>query len=494
MMSRIKKLTAIFILTLLSVCFLPTAAFGASSASYSAEKVDYSAELRSDGSVAVSEDWRVAIGENSSESFTRKIPLTDDVFGSVSGISDIVVSVDGSVCSEESSDSLRRLSYSLIKNSDAYIIKWYMPEDNAPHTFSVRYVLSGGVKLYNDEAYFTFNIVNGDEKLLCNNITAVITAPSDCFAEDFQILESGSLAGEKSDGKITFSCKNSVGKAGGRIKLPSTLFDKSSLVQIVDDTRGIKIAVVVISVLAAAAIGFLIYFVINYKRIFRKHFIKKCRAFPREENASAIFDSVFFAFSPAQVLNIVIGDALNGADFFIITCLDLVKRGYIKASRDGFTADEKSETDRYNRPLNSCEKRVIEIFGGDEIKKFTEKPLKFYNEITSFNKQIKFVSPFFALSKNGKKLIYNCFEIRISAKQFEFVSPMEISDSFFRNDKYDVGDLAVSVINEFDKAENFGDICDPDEFKRNMFMLRDIYDRGERIFEKNEQKRKNKKR
>lgn len=493
-MSHIKKTAFVLILTLLSAILMPTAAFGASSGDYTVENVSYKAELRMDGSAVVTEDWNVSFSENATEGFVREITISEDEFERIGAISDLSVSVDGSICSEESSDSLRRGVYSLTKTENAYIIKWYMPENGGTHSFSLRYAVKDAVKLYHEQAYFSFCIVNKGDRLLCRNITAVVTTPTTCFSEDFEILESGSLAGEKADGKITFSCVNSVGEVKARVRMPAALFDAGAVTQIIDDTTGMKIAVSVISAILIIIAIVLIYCTVMYKRLFRKHWLKKCRTKPREADSVSIFHNVFSLLSPARVLHIVSGKTLNPSDFFTVTFLELVKRGYITAEKNGFAVAGTSENDWCRRPLDKNEKRLLNMFSSDKWQAYIRRPLRFYKEVEAFNKNIGFVSPFFMLSKKGKELISDCFEIRISAKRFEFITPMEISDSFFRNEKYSIGDLVTAVINEYDRYTEFGHDDSTSAFKYNMFMFRDVYDEGKAIFEKNEQKRKNKKR
>lgn len=493
-MSRIKKTAFVLILTLLSAIFMPTAAFGASEGGYTVEKINYTADLLPDGGAVISEDWQVTFFDSQSAGFSREILLSEDNFIRINGIYDVTVTMDDRICSEESSDTLRRGSYFLTNTDNAYIIKWCRPEEGGSHSFSLRYTVKDAVKLYRDEAYYTFRIVNGDSKILCRNITAVVNAPASCFPEDFEILQSGSLAGEKADGKITFTCTNSVGAAGAQIKMPKSLFNESALVLLLDDTSGLKIAAAVLSAILFVIVVSAICLAVNYKRLFRKHWLKQCNKSPRDNNCNAIFDHIFGVISPAELLNIISEKTVNAADIFVVTALELVSRGYIRADRDDFCVVYESETDKYGRPLNKSEKQVLDIFSSDRWQKFVRHPRRFYQEIEAFNSANAFSPPFFILSKEKKELFLDCFEVRVSAKRFEYVSPMEISDSIFRNGKYGAGELVVSLLNEYDRLTEFGHRESNGEFRHNMFMFRDIYNEGKAAFEAKEQVRKNKKR
>ena len=81
----------------------------------------------------------------------------------------------------------------------------------------------------------------------------------------------------------------------------------------------------------------------------------------------------------------------------------------------------------------------------------------------------------------------HCFEMKLSASRHEFVTPEEISDDFIRGGKYTVPDLIASVLNEYTLSGR-KDFVKPDtsKYKRNMFMLREIYEKGRDISERKE--------
>lgn len=474
---------------------MPTAALGASS-DYTVDKLDISVEMLSTGSALVSEEWTVTVDENCSECFGRDIYIIDDNFERISGISDISVSLDGNICAEETGDVLRTGTYFYTENENSYSVRWYIPEAGT-HVFSVRYIQSDAVKLYKNKAYFYFRAVNEDSSLICRNVTVKISTPGQCYAENFEIAESGSLAGEKTDGSVTFSASNTAGLVKVGIAVPAELFDTSALTLIIDDDRAEIVLSVIFAVIFILAVAYGVYFALRYKQILRKRREKKCKKKVLDEPVEKVQRMVFSKLSPAQVLNTVLPSVPDESDFFTVTALDLYLRGYINITSDGFSSNEKSMTDHCGRALDKNEKRVIRLFGQSRWEELVSSPKAFYEEICSFNKNIGYLSPLAELTAKGRKLIRRCFELKLSAKRFEYVTPEEISDSFFRNSKYTIGDLVISVINEYTLSLDT-DFRKPstENFKHNLFMFRNIYSEGEMIYlrEKEEQKKQKEKR
>ena len=115
------------------------------------------------------------------------------------------------------------------------------------------------------------------------------------------------------------------------------------------------------------------------------------------------------------------------------------------------------------------------------------KPKKFFVITERFNRKIPFVSPFYVFTAEGKNVMRRCFELKLSAKRHEFVLPEEISDDIFKGGKYTALDLVISLLNEYrlSQADDF-ERPDAERFRRNMFVLRDTYEEGKTIVEKEE--------
>lgn len=481
---EMKKIAVSLMFALMFVFFMPTIVFGASE--YTVDKVDFSAELRNDGSALITENWTVTfIGE--SDGFVREIIIPEDNFEFFNDIRDVSVSVDGNGCSEITDSSAANGTYSIEETDNSYIVNWFMPSDNETKTFSLRYVQTGAVKLYNDRAYFYCTAVNESSNLLCRNVTVTVKTLNPCFAEDFSIIESGSLAGKKSDGEVIFSAVNSVGLIKTGLSMPSSLFDTSLLTVIVDDNTTEIVVSVVLGLVICGVIGFGVFLACNYKKIFRHHWEKKCRRKVQEESSYKAQFEILKKFSPARIINIVSDETVSGADMFIVTFLDLLERGYIKVSTDGFAVSENSSADSIKRPLDKSEKMMLDFFRTEKWQKTVSRPKKFFNTVEKFNKTILFVSPFSAFSADGKKTIRRCFELKLSVKRYEFVLPEEISDDIFKGGKYTAFDLIISVLNEYSLSlsDNF-EKTGVEKFKRNMFILRETYEEGRKITEKEE--------
>ena len=472
-----KRFVLTIIFALLPVFLLPVAA-SAASGDYTVDKVNFTADLRSDGSALITEEWTVTFSEKGADGFGREIAVIDDNFERITGVSDISVSVDGNICSEESSDSLRKGTYTLTSTADSYFVSWYMPSSGETHVFSMRYVVSGAVKLYHERAYFYCRAVNESSNQLCRNMTVTVNTPENCFAEDFKIEESGSLAGEKTDGKVTFFAENTVGLVKVGVSMPADVFQASMLTELVDDPRVVTAGGIIAAVLLVLLIVSAFFYSRNYKRIFRKYWEKECAKKAQRESSYKARAQALKKFSPADVLCTVTEKTVSEADFFIVTLLDLVRRGYISACAKGFSASEQSESDPFGRPLNDNEKRMIRIFSSNRWARLIRSPESFYREVQSFNKKVKFISPLTVLTPQGRKLVGYCFEMKLSAGNHEFVLPAEISDDFFGACKYNVPELIISIINECENGSGDSARTDISRFKRNMFMFRDIYRDG----------------
>lgn len=483
-----KRVAVGMILALLSVFLMPTAAFGASS--LAVDKVDYSAELRSDGCAYITEVWTVTFADNNDD-FSREIVIPEDNFELFGELRDLTVSVDGNLCSETDAASPVNGTYSLEKTDNSYIIKWNVAQDSATHVFSLRYLKTGAVKLYNDRAYFYTTVVNETDTYgICRDVTVSITTQKQCFSEDFTVIESGSLAGKKADSEIVFAAANTAGLVKTAISMPSYAFDTSALTVIVDDTRAETAVLVILIVLLifGAVAGY--FYAKNYRRLFRSRWEKKCRKRVHKESSYEAQSQIFESLGPARVMTIVSAQTVSGADRFIVTVLDLVKRGYITLDNGGFSASVSSFSDSVKRPLDKNDKTVIELFGSDKWQKTLSRPKRFYAAVQNFNRKIPFASPFFTLTPKGKKITGRCFELKLSAKRHEFILPEEISDDIFKDGKYSVTDLLISLLNEYDLTGVKDFSKGPtDKYKRNLFLLRDIYEEGRILAEKEELRR-----
>ncbi|MBQ8210723.1 MAG: DUF2207 domain-containing protein [Clostridia bacterium] len=485
-----KRILFIFMIVIWCVLMLSATAYAEATSPYTVEKVDVSADLRSDGSALITEEWTLTVAEDCKECFVREIVIIDDNFERITAVSDISVSLDGNTCSEETGDSLETGTYFYEKTDTSYSVMWYIPEAGT-HTFAIRYIQSDAVKIYKDRAYFYYRAVNDADSMLCRNMTVTVNAPEKCYSEDFEIVESGTLAGSKADGSITFTAANTAGLVKIGITVPADMFNSSGLTVIVDDNRAETAVTVILVIVLVAASAYLIYFSFNYKKITLNRRLKKCRNKPLAEKIEKVQRKVFQSVSPATLLDAVLDGVINKSDYFTVTLLDLVKRGYIKADASGFTSSEKSELDICGRKLDENEKRVIRIFSSGRWAELVKSPKLFYAEIEDFNKNIKRISPFAEFTAKGKRLISYCFELRLSAKRFEFITPEEISDVFFKSGTYTVCDLVISLINEYDYAfeANF-EKPSTENFRYNMFMFRDVYSEGEKIMLEAEQAKK----
>lgn len=478
-----KKILSGLLITVLIMIFLPLTV---SAASYSVDYLNVNAELRSDGSSLITEEWTVTFN-GKSDGFVREIMIPEDNFESFSHLGDVSVSVDGNGCNENAQNSFANGTYTLSKSEDRYTVKWNYKSENETHVFSVRYVLSDVVKIYKDEAYFYCTAVNKDDGLVCRNVSIAMKIPGESFAEDYTIVESGSLAGKKENGSVVFMAYNTAGEVKAGISLPSELFDREKLLTIADDNTPEIVVFCILGVLTAALSAYIIYYAMNYRRLFRKKWEKKSRKNIFDESSYKAQSKVLKRISAARILNIVSAETVSGADKFIVNLLELIKRGYITVSADGFSVCETSEKDETGRKPDKNDELVMNFFASDEWQKINENPETFYSKVSEYNRQLGFVNPFSGFTANGKKVLTRSFELKLSAKRHEFILPEEISDDFFRNGKYTVADLIVSLLNEYDYSHK-KDYEKPDvsKYGYNMFMLRDIYEKGKEINEMNE--------
>lgn len=476
------------IFVLLSAVALSATASAASD--FTVDSIDYTAELRSDGCAYVTEVWTVTfVGDY--EGFSREIVIPEDNFEAFGELRDITVSVDGNLCSQAQSDELTNGTYTSEKGENSQEIIWHLSGEDKTHTFSLRYLKTDAVKLYNGLAYFYTTVVNSSDAYgICRDVSISIKTQKKCFSEDFTVLQSGSIAGKKSDNEIVFSADNSAGLVKIGISLPSATFEQG-ITEIVDNNTG-KIIGIILLVLSAAGVGFGVwYFTRHYRSIYRKHMEKKCRRKVYKEASYEAHSEIFSTVSPARVMTLVSDCTISGADRFIVTALELLRRGYIAAGANGFTASEHSSADDTGRPLDRFEKAVIEFFGSGKWEKTTQRPLRFYIIMQKLYRKIPFITPEMLLTSEGRRVALLCFELRLSAKRHEFVCPEEISDDAFRGGKYTTSDLLISVFNEYDLS-SASDFVKPDteKFSCNLFLLRNAYDEGEKQYATEQLRRK----
>lgn len=479
-----KKISFIIIVCIISLLMIPTGVAAASS--YTVDNLSVIAEIRSDGSVLMTEEWTISF-KGESEGFSREIVIPEDVLGTFSSVSDVSVSVDGNGCNYDNDGTAMTGTYAFSQAEDRYIIVWNNRTEDNTHVFSLRYVLNSAVRLYNDEAYFSCAAVNSDSSLVCRNVTVEVKVPGESFSEDYTILESGSLAGKKTDGTVIFTAYNTAGEVKVSLKFPSSLFETEKLITVETDRTVLIVVCCVAGVIAAALIAFIVYYSLHYRRIFRKNMEKKCRKKAFDESSYSVREDVLRQISAAKILNIVTGKTVCEADRFITGFLELVNRGYITVTADGFSVNKKSDSDVSGRPHDRCDNIIEDFFGSDKWQKSIEDPEKFYDTVQEYNRKLGFVNPLGIFIPENRALMLHCFEMKLSASRHEFVTPEEISDDFIRGGKYTVPDLIASVLNEYSLSGR-KDFVRPDtsKYKRNMFMLREIYEKGREISERKE--------
>ena len=482
-----KKISFLILICIISLLMMPTGISAASS--YTVDYLNVIAEVRSDGSVLMTEEWTISF-KGEAEGFSREIVIPEDELGTFSSVSDVSVSVDGNGCNYDNDGTALTGTYSFSQTEDRYIIVWNNRTEDSTHVFSLRYVLNSAVRLYNDEAYFSCTAVNADSSLVCRNVSVEVKVPGESFAEEYTILESGSLAGKKSDGFVTFNAYNTAGEVKVSLKFPSSLFETEKLITVETDRTVLIVVCCVAGVIAAALIAFIVYYSINYRRIFRKNMEKKCRKMAYDESSYSARSNVLGHISVAGILNIVTDRTVCEADRFIAGFLELVNRGYITVTSDGFVVNKTSDNDTTGRPADRCDDMIKDFFGSDKWQKSIGDPEIFYDTVQEYNRKLRFVNPLSVFSPEKRKIMIHCFEMKLSASRHEFIIPEEISDDIIKGGKYTLTDLIASLINEKNLSAK-KDYVKPDssKYKRNMFMLRDIYEKGREISERKEAER-----
>ena len=457
---------------------------------FTVDSIDYTAELRSNGSAYVTEVWTVTFNGNY-DGFSREIVFPEENFEAFGELRDITVSVDGNLCSQAQSDEVTSGTYTFVSDENSGIIRWNVSGEDRTHTFSLRYLRTDAVKLYNGLAYFYTTVVNASDSYgVCRDVDIAIKTQKKCFSEDFTVVQSGSIAGKKSDNEIVFSADNSAGLVKIGVSMPADTFEQG-ITEIVDNNTG-KVVGIILLVLLAAGAGFGIwYFAGHYRSIYRNHMEKKCRRKVYKEASYEAHSEIFSTISPARVMTLVTDCTLSGADRFIVTSLELLRRGYIVADANGFTASEHSSADDTGRPLDRFEKSVIEFFGSGKWEKTTQRPLRFFVVLQKLYRKIPFITPSMIFTSEGRRAALLCFELRLAAKRHEFICPEEISDDAFRGGKYTTADLLISVFNEY-ALSTVTDFVKPDteKFSCNLFLLRNAYDEGEKQYATEQLRRK----
>ncbi len=484
-----KKLLISLIIGLLSVIMLPTTALAAYD--YTVDKLDCTAELLKDGSAVITQEWTVTF-RGKADGFTRQIVIPDDNFETFTSLDDVTVSVDGTVCGA-ADESKHDNTFSFAKKDDVYTVDWCTESEGETKVFALRYVLKGAVKLYDDKAYFYVGIVSSEENLVCRNVTVNVKTYGTCYAENFEILHSGSLAGKKTENNVQFIADNTAGEIKIGLSMPQTTFDAHLLPVILRDNTGVNIILCIVAVLLCVVVAYVIYYGFNRKTIIIKKWEKRCRKRVLDEASYKKQFAILKKIGAAEILGAVTQKTVSEADLFIVNLLELVKRGYIRVSPDGFDSSSVSDTDEIKRPLSKADRILLDEFGAEKWQTLIENKEAFYHIVRKHKKAVK-LAPFFEFTLYGKKILDRCFEMSLSAGRHEFVSPARISDDFFANNKYTVIDLIISVINENRLSQNKDYKAeDTTKFSCDLFVLRENYAAGEEIFLLNKAKRKQEK-
>ena len=222
--------------------------------------------------------------------------------------------------------------------------------------------------------------------------------------------------------------------------------------------------------LGALAFAALAAVLANSKKLYLRACRKRALSHASREADPAFYDSVLARISPAQVLAVTGTRTFSGADPFVITALDLIRRGYLVPEGADFVYRGASDRDDVRRPPEKHERESIRLFTSGQWKRLVKNPDEFAQYLRRFDRMIPGVKPLDPFRADRRRLHEDCFRLLAGASYRERVRPAEVSDAIFRSDRYDAADLLFALVNESKRPKTY---VSPDGLK-DFFSFRNI--------------------
>ena len=432
-------------------------------------RVNWVAYLAADGSASVTEEWTVDFGEGGDAPFERTVSFAGDALRGSAGVAAASATLDGAVLEREDGPDARDGTWSVTGEGTTLGIRVNRVLTGL-HTFSFRYDVYGCVKAYNSHAVCYLRLRDDDAAAVLQEATCAILLPQDCAMGAIRVLDSADLPAEKNMRGVTFRGVDVVGGVMLGLQMPLDLFERAPLTTVEDDDTARVVMRYAAIILGALALLAVVIVLVKRQDIYRRRRRKKAASHAARETDPAYYDRILTKISPAEVLTVTDTDTFSEADRFIVTALDLIRRGYLVPEGADFTYHGSSDRDDVRRAPEKHEREAIRLFTSGQWKRVARQPDEFAAFVAKFNRMIPGLKFTDAFRRDRRQLHEDCWRLVSGAAYREHIRPADVSDAIFRSDRYSAVDLLFSLINEPKRGKTY---TSPEGLK-DFFRFRNI--------------------
>ena len=421
--------------------------------------------IGADGSLTVDEQWNIAALDGGVDDLTLTLPLQgDDLLYDRTNLTLSRVSVNRLTATEGETGSAASPGYSASWTDGTLRVTWHLGlTEGQAALLGINYVIPDAVKNYNDSAWCAVELMSPPgSSFRYRNASVSVIFPAQTSADSFSVSDNGNMAATKTTDGLTLSAENIMGKAGAMIQMPLVVFNQGNLALIADTDNGSKAAAVILCLIAVILLAAIIFYMLKYKEVFYRHFEKRAAAASTEVSREE-FGEFLKTAPPAQLLAVMMPKMTNESDALAVTFLDFYKRGVIRLGAHSYVAAQTTGLTKFEREalaLFTTEKAEI-IRDDNRLRAF----------VKNFNTLIPGPGPFDIFLPSKKLLYTRLFALKRAAKSYNYVSPGEISDGMLRENRYDMFNLFIGLIQESNlRAEGF-DAAPKRRSRNDIFLL-----------------------
>lgn len=195
------------------------------------EKVDITAKLSKDGTMAVTEKWKITY-VGSSDGFVRPIDAANlPSYQKYDKITDVKVTVDNVALTESSTGNVDTYSSGLSSDGNSFNINISSPSQDQTKTYEISYNVSGVVKKDGKKARVCFLFLGNTFTDTANNIDITVSLPSAVSSSDI-IFPDGAqenVLSKDDNGNVKYKVDTGNKVIGVDFYVPATTFNESSL-------------------------------------------------------------------------------------------------------------------------------------------------------------------------------------------------------------------------------------------------------------------------
>ncbi len=419
-----------------------------------------------DGSITVDEQWTINAYDGDVNEITLSLPLTGDkLIHDKSSIGLNRVSVNRLTVTQGDNQDPSVPFYTTSWTDNYLTITWHL---NIPMSefavLGVNYTIPYGVKSYNGSAWFAPELLSppGND-FHYRNISISYILPAQTSVDNFKVSENGNLIVTKTTDGATLSAENLIGNARALIEMPLELFDQEKLTAIGDTGTGKKAVLVILIILISVLAAVIILYILNYKKIFYSYFEKRALHLDMPDVTDDEFNEFLKTQPPARLLFALLPEPTNQSDPLAVTFLDLYTRGIIRKGKTGYIC--------LNTPnLSVYERNAVSLFTTDRSRIISD-DRRLGAWISKFNNSVPRPGPFDLFIPSKRRLYTRLFAMKRLAKNYNYISPGEISDSMLRETRFSMFHLFISLIRENKMRSDGFDITPKRKLGNDVFRL-----------------------